>query len=147
MKRNVLTIAFALLSVTLFAQKSSLTGVLIDSANQKMTINYATISVFKGQDSVLTTYKLSDDKGVFKISNLEAGTKYRLVVNAWQYLVLRKEVTLTTAGTNLDLGNLLMSVKTNALNEVVIYSERPLSLFEKTRLSLMPDRLKPFLLL
>ncbi|ETZ21344.1 outer membrane beta-barrel protein [Pedobacter sp. V48] len=125
MKRDLLTIAFALSSVTLFAQKSSLTGVLIDSANQKMTINYATISIFKGQDTVLTTYKLSDDKGLFKISNLEAGTKYRLVVNAWQYLVLRKEVTLTTAGSNVDLGNLLMSVKTNALNEVVIYSERP----------------------
>jgi hypothetical protein len=125
MKRVLLAFALVLCANFLFAQKGSITGVLLDSTNQKLTLNYATISVFKGTDTVLTTYKLSDDKGVFKISNLETGIKYRLVVNAWMYTVLRKEVTLSPNAPNLDLGKLLLSEKTNNLNEVVINSERP----------------------
>jgi len=108
-----------------FAQKGSVTGTLLDSANKKTTLNFATVSVFKGTDTVLHTYKLSDDKGVFKINNLEIGTKYRLVINAWMYNVHRKEVTLQAAQPNLNLGNIYLSEKTNTLNEVVIQSERP----------------------
>src|SRR6218665_1378624 len=108
-----------------FAQKGSVTGTLLDSANKKTTLNFATVSVFKGTDTVLHTYKLSDDKGVFKINNLEIGTKYRLVINAWMYNVHRKEVTLQATQPNLNLGNIYLSEKTNTLNEVVIQSERP----------------------
>jgi hypothetical protein len=111
MKRILLAFALLLCTNFLFAQKGSITGVLLDSTNQKLTLNYATISVFKGADTVLTTYKLSDDKGVFKISNLETGIKYRLVVNAWMYTVLRKELTLSPNAPNLDLGKLLLSEK------------------------------------
>jgi hypothetical protein len=125
MKRILLAIAFVLTANLLFAQKGSLTGILLDSANHKTTLNYATVSVFKGADTILSTYKLSDDKGVFRINNLEIGTRYRLVINAWQYNVLRNEVTITSAEPNLNLGNLMLSEKRNNLNEVVILSERP----------------------
>ncbi|WP_157960913.1 outer membrane beta-barrel protein [Nubsella zeaxanthinifaciens] len=107
------------------AQKGTITGVLLDSANKKTTLNFATISVFKGADTVLHTYKLSDDKGVFKLANLEANTKYRLVINAWMYNVVRKEVSIDPAQLNVNLGNIYLSEKTNNLNEVVIQSERP----------------------
>lgn len=123
MKNTFITLIFVLLSFGVFAQKGSINGVLLDSASQKTTLNYATISVFKGQDTVLTTYKLSDEKGAFKILNLEIGVKYRLVINAWMYNILRKEVVLNTP--SLDLGNLLLTEKTVFLNEVVITSERP----------------------
>jgi len=125
MKRILLTIALILIANLLFAQKGSLTGILLDSANHKTTLNYATVSVFKGADTVLSTYKLSDDKGVFKINNLDMGVKYRLVINAWMYNVLRKEIIITSAEPNLNLGNLMLSEKRNNLNEVVILSERP----------------------
>ena len=125
MKKTLLALALTLCANLLYAQKGSVSGTLVDSANIKTTLNYATISVFKEMDTVLTTYKLSDDKGVFKISNLEFGVKYRLVVNAWMYEVLRTEITLTAAEPNLNLGNLVLSTKTNTLNEVVIMSERP----------------------
>ncbi|RZK04090.1 MAG: TonB-dependent receptor, partial [Flavobacterium sp.] len=114
------------LSVNLvYAQKGSITGTLVDSTNHKTTLNFATISVFKGADTTLNTYKLSDDKGVFKIPNLELGVKYRLVINAWMYNVIRKEVMLTAANPTIDLGKLALSEKQNNLNEVVIMSERP----------------------
>lgn len=125
MKRTLLALALIFFTTVLYAQKGSVTGVLVDSANQKATLNYATVSVFKGADTVLTTYKLSDDKGVFKISNLDVGVAYRLVINAWMYGVLRKEVTFTANQLNIDLGKLALSQKTNTLNEVVIMSERP----------------------
>ncbi len=127
MKKNLFALALTLIlsSNLLFAQKGSITGVLMDSTDHKLTLNYATISVFKDADTILSTYKLSDDKGVFKISNLEIGIKYRLVVNAWMYGVLRKEVTINAATPNVNLGNLFLSPKSNTLNEIVVLSERP----------------------
>jgi hypothetical protein len=125
MKRILLALALVSFINLLYAQKGSITVVLVDSANHKTTLNYATVSIFKGTDTILTTYKLSDDKGVFKISNLELGVKYRLVVNAWMYNVWRKDFTLSTAAPDLNLGSLALSEKRNDLKEVVILSERP----------------------
>ncbi|SFH28914.1 outer membrane beta-barrel protein [Pedobacter insulae] len=124
--KNLLLALFLTLSVaTSFAQKGSIHGVLLDSADQKRTLNYATISVFKEGDSVLTTYKLSDGKGVFKIPNLQVDIDYRIVVNAWQYSVLRKAVRISAASPEVNLGNLLLPSSTNNLSEVVILAERP----------------------
>ncbi|RZJ82069.1 MAG: hypothetical protein EOO47_01980 [Flavobacterium sp.] len=125
MKRILFALALVFAFSCVFAQKGSVTGTLLDSVNQKLTLNYATVSIFKGADTVLTNYKLSDDKGVFKISNLDFGVKYRIVVNAWMYNVYRKELTLSSASPDLNLGKLLLSEKTNELQEVVIQSERP----------------------
>ncbi|RZL29825.1 MAG: TonB-dependent receptor, partial [Pedobacter sp.] len=125
MKKTILLFVLFFTYQNLFAQKGSVTGTLLDSVNKKITLNFATISVFKGSDTVLHTYKLSDDKGVFKINNLEIGTKYRLVINAWMYNIERREVTLQATQTNINLGNIYMAEKTNTLNEVVIQSERP----------------------
>lgn len=126
MKKLLLSIGLILTIFNLFAQKNgSITGILADSANRKITLNYATVSVYKVGDSVLNTYKLSDDKGIFKINGLIIGVKYRLVVTAWQYGTYRKEVELTAANPALNLGTLYLSVKANDLNEVVISGERP----------------------
>jgi len=126
MKKILLFIAFSLTIFNLFAQKNgSITGTLADSANHKITLNYATVSVYKVGDSILTTYKLSDDKGIFKINGLATEVKYRLVVTAWQYGTFRKEVELSKANPALNLGTLYLSTKSNDLNEVVISAERP----------------------
>ncbi|WP_293307286.1 outer membrane beta-barrel protein [Pedobacter sp. UBA5917] len=126
MKKPLLSLAFTLILFNLFAQKNgSITGILADSANHKTTLNYSTVSVYKVGDSALTTYKLSDDKGMFKINSLATGIKYRLVVTAWQYGTFRKEVELTAANPVLNLGTLYLSTKANDLNEVVISAERP----------------------
>ncbi|MEJ5993576.1 outer membrane beta-barrel protein [Pedobacter sp. Du54] len=125
MKKIKLTLILTFAIATAFAQKGSISGVLLDSADLKKTLNYATISVFKVGDSVLSTYKLSDEKGVFKIPNLQLDVNYRLVINAWQYKVLRKEIMLSSATPELNLGKLELSLASNALNEVVIMAERP----------------------
>ena len=125
MKKVVLTLILTLSIAITFAQKGSISGLLVDSADQKKTVNYATISVFKVGDTVLSTYKLSDDRGVFKIQNLQVDIKYRLVINAWQYKVLRKEVMLSSESPELNLGKLFLSIASTTLNEVVIMAERP----------------------
>ncbi len=126
MKKLLLLTAFCFIFFNLFAQKTgSITGILTDSANHKTTLNYATISVYKAGDSVLTTYKLSDDKGVFKINNLQTGVRYRLIVTAWQYGIYRRDVNLTAENPNVNLDTLHLSAKTNDLNEVTITAERP----------------------
>jgi hypothetical protein len=125
MKKVLLALIVTLSISTVFAQKGSISGVLLDSVDQKRTLNYATISVFKAGDSILSTYKLSDDKGVFKIPNLQLDINYRIVVNAWQYKVFRRDVMLTAESPQIDLGKLLLTGATNDLNEVVIMAERP----------------------
>lgn len=126
MKKLFSILSLLLISTVIFAQKNgSISGVLADSANHKTTLNYSTVSVYKVGDSVLTTYKLSDDKGVFKINNLLTGTKYRLVITAWQYGTYRKEIELTADKPTANLGTIYLSTKANDLNEVNIIAERP----------------------
>lgn len=126
MKKLLLSIAFCLTFLNLFAQKNgSITGILADSTNHKTTLNYSTVSVYKTGDSVLNSYKLSDDKGTFKINNLQVGIKYRLVITAWQYGTYRKEVSITAEQPNINLGTLYLSTQANDLNEVNIVAERP----------------------
>jgi len=126
MKKLLLSVTFCLAFLNLFAQKNgSITGILADSANHKTTLNYATVSVYKAGDSVLSTYKLSDDKGTFKINNLAIGVKYRLIITAWQYGTFKKDVALTVEKPLVDLGTLYLSTKSNDLNEIVITAERP----------------------
>lgn len=126
MKQLLLSILFSLFFLNLLAQKNgSITGILADSSNHKTTLNYSTVSVYKVGDSLLTTYKLSDDKGTFKINNLQMGIKYRLVISAWQYGTYRKEIALTPGNPALNLGTIYLSTKANDLNEVNIVAERP----------------------
>ncbi|RZK81751.1 MAG: hypothetical protein EOO92_04230 [Pedobacter sp.] len=125
MKKALLILFLSFIFKLTFAQKGSISGTLLDSTNHKTTLNFATISVFKGTDSTMLTYKLSDDKGIFKITNLEAGVKYRLVINAWMYNVRRKEVVINTSQLNVDFGNIYLTEKVNNLDEVAILSERP----------------------
>ncbi len=125
MKRLLFLFSFIFCSTILYAQKGSISGILLDSTNHQTTLNYATVSVFKDQDSILTTYKLSDQKGAFKVSGLQTDTKYRIVVNAWQYEVFRKEITITSDMPEVNLGRLFLAPQSNTVGEVVITAERP----------------------
>ncbi|RZM24785.1 MAG: carboxypeptidase regulatory-like domain-containing protein, partial [Pedobacter sp.] len=122
----ILLLMLICFTTTAFGQKTgSVTGILVDSANQKKVLAYATVSVYKAGDTVLQGYKLSDEKGTFKVSNLELGVRYRLVVTAWQFRVYRKEVLLTAAAPTINLGTVGLSTRANDLEEVVVRSERP----------------------
>lgn len=125
MKKIFALIFLTYISLSSFAQKGSISGILLDSTNHQNSLNYATVSVYKQGDSVLSTYKLSDTKGTFKITGLELGTSYRVVVNAWLYEVYRKEFILTASQTDVDFGKLYLSPQSSILGVVEIVAERP----------------------
>ena len=143
MRKLIILIVLLSISKSIFAQKNgSISGTLLDSGNHKITLNYATVSVYKAGDSMLTNYKLSDDKGIFKITNLPVGVKYKIVVTAWQYNNYRKEVELTSEKPVVDLGQLYLNTKSNDLEEVNIVSERPPVLVRKDTIEFNAESFK-----
>ncbi|HYK77652.1 MAG TPA: hypothetical protein VEV16_11805, partial [Daejeonella sp.] len=72
MKKSLFLLAWAICFMnSLYAQKTgSISGILTDGSD-RTALRYATAAVYKAGDSVLTAYKLSDTKGLFKISNLQ----------------------------------------------------------------------------
>ncbi len=126
MKRLFLILPLLILSFLVQAQKTgSISGTLRDSVNRKEILSYATVSVYKAADSALVSYKLSDDKGMFRIANLPLDVRLRVVINAYRYAVLRREFTLTAENANLALDTLLFNLQKNQLNEITITAERP----------------------
>jgi hypothetical protein len=118
----LLIIALALLPAAANAQlKGSLSGVLINKLDHKEPINYATVSIYES-DSSLVSFKLSDINGTFKISGLLSGQKYKIVISAFQYINIRKEIIISD---NLNLDTIFLEKKTTTLKEVIIKSELP----------------------
>ena len=125
MKRCFLLLAFITLNLVSYAQKGSIKGKLTDSADHQRTLSYSTVSIYKKGDSTLTSYGLSDDKGIFKINSLQTNQAYRLVITAWQYQSYRREFTITGNTPDLDLGSISLASQTNNLDEVVVTAEIP----------------------
>lgn len=124
--RFSLILLLILTALNVFAQKNaSVSGTLVDSTNHKNVLSYSTVSIYNTLDSGLVAYKLSDDKGNFKISGLSPGTDYRLVVNAWQYSIHRRVIRTNQNGAELSLDTLFLSPQSNTLGEVVVFAERP----------------------
>ena len=67
------------------AAGGTVTGTVIDSLSKK-PVDYATVSIFKAGASTPFSGAVSDDKGLFRITNLPAGT-YRVQVNYIGYNV------------------------------------------------------------
>lgn len=130
--RRTFTSLFCTLTCVLFlarmanAQdlKGTISGTLTDSASRK-PITYATVSVFRAADTVLISYRLSDDKGEFRIPGLPITTKLRVIVSFTGYASYRKEINLSQSDPQLALGQIVLKPSPLSLNEVVIRAERP----------------------
>ncbi len=105
-------------------QKGVIQGTLVDSTSQK-PITYATVSIYKSNDTTLLGYKLSDEQGNFRIQMLPTGTNVRVVITYTGFVVYRKELLINADHPQLDLGKLLLKTSTVNLNEVIVRAERP----------------------
>lgn len=108
---------------TSFSQ-ATLKGKLIDST-AKIPLGLATVTVFKASDTAIITYRLSNPEGDFKIPGLPFDVKCRVVVSYSGYIGYRKEFTVRSDQPVLDLGTVYMSPASVAMQEVVVYAERP----------------------
>ncbi len=122
--RCCIAFSFCLFSITAIAQKGELKGRLWDGTH-KEALGYATIAVYTAQDTTLVTFRVSDEKGNFKVPNLSLNQPLRLVVTMTGFKVYRKEFTLSTASPELDLGQIDMEQADHLLGEVLIESEAP----------------------
>jgi len=122
MKQLLLILSLLLCSFLSQAQKSVIQGTLIDSASLQ-PVPYATISIFKSSDTTLVSYRLSDDKGEFRVTALPMGVGLRMIITYMGYTVYRKD--LQAAQPVLDLGELKIKTASVDLKEVMIRAERP----------------------
>lgn len=123
MKIILLLFMWVVICTTSFSQ-ATLKGKLTDSA-AKTPLGLATVTVFKAFDTAIITYRLSNPEGDFKIPGLPFDVKCRVVVSYSGYMGYRKEFTVRSDQPVLDLGTVYMSPASVAMQEVVIYAERP----------------------
>jgi len=94
-------------------------------AETKEALPYATVAVYTAQDTAMVTFRMSDDKGRFKIPGLPLNQQLRTVITMVGLKVFRKEFTLTAEQPIADLGEIKMEQSSSMLGEVVIVAEIP----------------------
>jgi outer membrane receptor protein involved in Fe transport len=107
------------------AAGGTVTGTVIDSISKK-PVDYATVSLFKAGSTTPFSGGLSDDKGVFKITNVPAG-QYRVQVNYIGYDVKNvPNVNLSAGKLDRNLGRIIISPGANLLEAVQITGQQAL---------------------
>jgi hypothetical protein len=124
MKKIVITLLFIFLALLVNAQNGSISGRVTDSTLKK-PFALATITVFKAIDTSIVTYRLSSEKGEFKVTGLPLNVPLRFIVSFSGHSVYRKEFTLTEANNQLHFDNVVLVPVSNELEEVLIVAERP----------------------
>lgn len=119
MKTLFLLMFFCFIGQNLMAQ---ITGKVID-ASTNQALEYATVALYKKQDSVLVTGVITELDGSFKIPNIKAG-RYYLEASFLGYTTKTiSPVLLSKKGERLSLGAIQLTLG-NQLNEVVVQAER-----------------------
>jgi hypothetical protein len=124
-KLSCIAAIFLFLSTWVHAQNSGqISGKVTDSLG-KDPLALSTVTVFRAKDTVIVTYRLSGNQGEFKIPGLPLGVPLRLLVTYSGYDGYRKEFTLTSSKSILDLGTIKMLPTSKQLDEVIVVAERP----------------------
>jgi hypothetical protein len=124
MKNILLTVLVIVCLYTNGSAQGTIKGKLVDSA-AKTPLGLATVTVFKAADTAIITYRLSSPAGEFKVPGLPFDVPCRMVVSFNGYSGYRKEFTLRSAESTIDLGTITMATTSKTMDEVVIYAERP----------------------
>ncbi|WP_299120280.1 outer membrane beta-barrel family protein [uncultured Tenacibaculum sp.] len=120
MKKLLLTILFAVIAISNYAQKQEITGKVINSKN-KVSIPYATITC-KSENGTIITGSITNDKGYFTLSKLPK-TKLFLSFQFIGYKTLVKSIDLTEKDIKYNIGAIYLQENNNQLNEVEIQAE------------------------
>src|SRR5882757_65617 len=122
--KNIVMLFVGIAVCTSAISQATLKGKLTDST-AKTPLGLATVTVFKAADTAIITYRLSNPEGDFKIPGLPFDVNCRVVVSYSGYSGYRKEFIVKSDQPVLDLGNIYMSPVSAAMQEVVVYAERP----------------------
>ena len=127
---SLLVLLFVLSSVTLNAQKGTVSGKLTDAANQA-PIGYASVMLLNPADSSVVTGDMSDKDGSFAIQNIATGT-YLVKVAFMGYLDWFSEP-FKLSGGSYDLGTIGLRKDSKMLEGATVVYKKPLLLQDPFR--------------
>ncbi len=120
MKNSVFLSLFALFAApSLFSQEYQITGVVKNSENTPLP--YANVLLLKSKDSTVLKGTSSDEMGKFEITSVAQGN-YFLTIS---YLGNRSPLTPLAISADEDLGDVFYNEEAQALDEVVVISQKP----------------------
>src|SRR5690606_25705311 len=105
-------------------RQATLTGVLTDSIEQS-PVRFATVSIYKEADTSLVTYRLSDDKGMFRIPDVPPAVRLLVIITSVGYQIERMTLTVESSVRELDLGEIALQASDILLEEVLVLAELP----------------------
>ncbi len=112
------------LAMSVFAQqKGKVSGMIVDTAMRK-AVTGVTISILSSKDSSLVSFTMTGDDGRFEITNLSNG-EYRLLATHTGYHNTNRLFSISTEKPFASLGEVPVTDKYKALDEIVIQAEAP----------------------
>jgi hypothetical protein len=127
MKKLILLLSILFPALIIQAQvNGSVKGKLTDTT-AKQPLSEATVSVMLVKDSSLVSFSLSDKKGNFEISDLDAGN-YLLLISYTGYENFKRPFSITAEKKTTDLGNIILQKEYKTLAGVVVTSEAPVKI-------------------
>ena len=121
MKKILLSLIIALVTVSSAFAQSNVTGKIIDESNNQ-GIPFVNVGLFRVADSAFVSGAASDDKGAFTLQMVPKG-EMTLKISAIGYESFTMPVTVNG---DQNLGTLKLKAGTTRLDEVVITEKRPL---------------------
>ncbi len=100
-----------------YSQKSTITGVIADTANDKK-LQYAVVTLLNPDDSTLIQFTRTDASGRFTLKNVSQGNV--LFIVSYPKFADYVDVLVVQPDDNVDLGNVNLINKSVLLNEIVI---------------------------
>lgn len=105
--------------------KGVLTGLVVDSITGE-GLGYASIGVLDQTTGALVNGTISDDKGLFKISDMSPGTYILQIVYVGYKPKETRDITLTLQKPDVYVGRIILSPSMELLEEVLVVGEGPL---------------------
>jgi hypothetical protein len=124
MIRHFVLLGFIALSIQLFGQSGSITGVVKDSTNNQ-TLEYATIMCYSSKNNEAVTGTTTNKNGLFKIAPVDTG-EYYLLLSFIGYKQKRIDgVVIKTDQFKLNLNTVYLQLTEAILKEVMIDGSMP----------------------
>ncbi|WP_262918577.1 outer membrane beta-barrel family protein [Telluribacter sp. SYSU D00476] len=105
-----------------WAQTSQLVGRVMDQT-EKQPIEYATVALFRSQDSSMVSGTVTSGEGRFKLEKLPAGSYY-LVVQFMGFLPTKADNIHLSRNQQQDVGTLFLSASQVLLNELKVSGQK-----------------------
>lgn len=124
----VFTILFALSSYA--QQKSFKISGKVTAEDTKEVLESATVYLERVKDSSLVTYTITDKDGKFFLEDKTYDDALRMHISYVGYTAYSKDISIDKE--NIDLGDIVLNVDNNSLDEVIIRSRAPITVKKDT---------------